>query len=82
MFSVMSIKSSLAYFILEQATVICDRCAGGMFLIAREADWFMVIKSMLPVPLPECSVVNNVTRQTVLRVGPCRLQHRQSGGEK
>lgn len=38
MFSVMSIKSNLAYFILEQPTVICDRCAGGMFLIAREAD--------------------------------------------
>lgn len=38
MFSVMSIKNNLTYFIINQPTVICDSSAGGVFLIAREAD--------------------------------------------
>jgi len=38
MFSVMSIKNNLAYFIPDQPTVICDTSAGGMVLIARAAD--------------------------------------------
>lgn len=37
MFSVMSIKNNLTYFIVNQPTVIYDRSAGGVFLMAREA---------------------------------------------
>ena len=65
MLSVMSIKNKLVYFISEQPTVICDRSAGGLVLIARDADWFMVIRPMLPMPLPVCSVVSNVSRQAL-----------------